>query len=140
MLNIGDEAYNDCTNINYYFNKKGDTYKGVIITGRAVSTAADIKHSSGVRLTSENVDTEGKGIANAAISVLSLDGDAELLEDGQTCYTTATTDKDGNFEVFLPAELMAARIIDKASFLTELRLSYCCSVWEFQHHCGTQSY
>ncbi|MDD6484461.1 MAG: S-layer homology domain-containing protein [Clostridiales bacterium] len=87
--------------ISYYFNKKSENYRGVIIKGRAVSSAADIKHPSGMKLTSGNVSI-APGVADASVSVLSLDADASAEENGQTYYTTAVTDKNGNFEIFLP--------------------------------------
>ena len=106
MACVGD-AYafevDDCDmTIQYGLIKKEGNSSGALVRGRVVTNGGTIKRPSNVTITAKNVDLVGVPVAGAIVSVLSNDPTEQMVKDGVYYYTTATTDKHGNFTVYLP--------------------------------------
>ena len=69
----------------------------IVLRGQLVTATSSIFHPETRTLTPKNIKEYGLGVPNATVTLLTRNSEGSVTENGQTYYTTAVTDKNGNF-------------------------------------------
>ena len=85
----------------YYLNP-ADSAGGTVVSGRVCTKGQDIKHSTSTRITAKNAEQTASFLSGVTVSAVCLDPAASKTQRGKTYYTTAETDENGSFSIYVP--------------------------------------